>query len=127
MDSGRLPDDQSRSYCSGTGAGGFACGAVSTGAWGLRAIVACQVKDLRHNGLMADFDRITWNPMQLNGQPCIRGMRITVRRVVEAVSIYPDRGDLFRNYPELDPEDIRQALAFAAANLEDGAAEFSAA
>jgi uncharacterized protein (DUF433 family) len=76
---------------------------------------------------MAEFDRITWNPSQLNGQPCIRGMRLTVRRVVEAVTIYPDREDLFRNYPELEPEDVRQALAFAAANLEDSAAEFSAA
>ena len=76
---------------------------------------------------MQGFDRITWNPNQMNGQPCIRGMRLTVRRVVEAVSIYPDRNDLLRNYPELDPEDIRQALAFAAANLEDIAAEAPAA
>jgi uncharacterized protein (DUF433 family) len=69
------------------------------------------------------FDRITWNPQQMNGQPCIRGMRLTVRRVVEAVSLYPDRADLFRNYPELEPEDVRQALAFAAASVEDEAAE----
>lgn len=39
-----------------------------------------------------------------NGQPCIRGMRLTVRRVVEAISVYPDRSDLFRNYPELEEE-----------------------
>ena len=57
---------------------------------------------------MQRFDRITWNPNQLNGQPCIRGMRLTVRRVVEAVALYPDRADLFRNYPELQPEDIKQ-------------------
>jgi uncharacterized protein (DUF433 family) len=68
-----------------------------------------------------DFDRITWNPNQMNGQPCIRGMRLTVRRVVEAVSLYPDHADLFRNYPELEPEDVRQALAFAAASVEDEA------
>lgn len=72
---------------------------------------------------MSVYDRITWNPNQMNGQPCIRGMRLTVRRVVEAVAIYPDRADLFRNYPELEPEDIRQALAFAAASLEDSASE----
>lgn len=76
---------------------------------------------------MERFDRITWNPNQINGQPCIRGMRLTVRRVVEALSIYPNREDLFRNYPELEPEDVRQALAFAAANLEDSAAETPAA
>jgi uncharacterized protein (DUF433 family) len=54
-------------------------------------------------------------------------MRLTVRRVVEAVALYPDRDDLLRNYPELEPEDIRQALAFAAANLEDSAVESNAA
>ena len=76
---------------------------------------------------MQRFDRITWNPNQMNGQPCIRGMRLTVRRVIEAVALYPDRADLFRNYPELEPDDVQQALAFAAANLEDSADESNAA
>ena len=78
-------------------------------------------------GRMQSFDRITWNPNQMNGQPCIRGMRLTVRRVVEAIAVYPNRDDLFQNYPELEPEDVRQALAFAAANLEDTATESNAA
>ena len=76
---------------------------------------------------MGRFDRITWNPNQMNGQPCIRKLRLTVRRVVEAVALYPDRNDLFRNYPELQPEDVQQALTFAAANLEDSATETNAA
>ena len=76
---------------------------------------------------MQAFDRIAWNPNQMNGQPCIGGIRLTVRRVVEAVTLYPNRDDLFRNYPELEPEDLRQALAFAAANLEDTARETTAA
>ena len=76
---------------------------------------------------MRKFDRITWNPNQMNGQPCIRGLRLTVRRVIEAVATYPDREELFRNYPELEPEDLRQALAFAAANLEDRAVKIPAA
>jgi uncharacterized protein (DUF433 family) len=59
----------------------------------------------------------------MNGQPSIRGMRLTVRRVVEAVALYPNRDELFRNYPELEPDDVQQALTFAAANLEDGADE----
>jgi uncharacterized protein (DUF433 family) len=46
-------------------------------------------------------------------------MRLTVRRVVAAVAAYPDRAELFRNYPDLEEEDIRQALEFAAANLAD--------
>lgn len=76
---------------------------------------------------MERFARITWNPGQMNGQPCIRGMRLTVRRVVEAVALYPNREDLFRNYPELEPEDVQEALTFAAANLEDSAVEGDAA
>lgn len=76
---------------------------------------------------MPQFDRITWDPMQMNGQACIRHMRLTVRRVVEAVAVYTDRADLFRNYPELEEDDVRQALAYAAANLEDSADESTAA
>ncbi|MBA7547823.1 hypothetical protein ES705_40261 [subsurface metagenome] len=64
------------------------------------------------------FDRITTNPEVMNGQPCVRGLRLTVRRVVEAVALYPDWEDLQVEYPELEEEDIRQALAFAAINLD---------
>ncbi|MGM0540665.1 MAG: DUF433 domain-containing protein [Thermodesulfobacteriota bacterium] len=64
------------------------------------------------------FDRITIDPGLMNGQPCIRNMRLTVRRVVEAVALYPDWQDLRQEYPELENEDIRQALAFAATNLD---------
>ena len=64
------------------------------------------------------FDRITTNPEVMNGQPCVRGLRLTVRRVVEAVALYPDWEDLQAEYPELEKEDIRQALAFAARNLD---------
>jgi uncharacterized protein (DUF433 family) len=46
-------------------------------------------------------------------------MRLTVRRVVEAVARYPDRSELLAEYPELEDEDIRQALEFAASALED--------
>jgi uncharacterized protein (DUF433 family) len=62
------------------------------------------------------LDLITWNPNQMYGQPCIRGMRLTVRRVLEAIALYPNREDLFRNYPELEPEDITQTLAYTAAS-----------
>lgn len=68
---------------------------------------------------MARLDRITVNPAVMNGQPCVRGMRLTVRRVVEAVALYPDRRELMAEYPELEEEDIRQALEFAADNLDD--------
>ena len=64
----------------------------------------------------ANFDRITVNPEIMNGQPCIRAMRLTVRRVLEAVALYADRAELKAEYPELDDEDIVQALEFAAHN-----------
>lgn len=65
------------------------------------------------------FNRITFDPAQMNGQPCIRGMRLTVRRVLEALATYPDREELHGEYPELEDEDIRQALEFAASSLDD--------
>lgn len=68
---------------------------------------------------MQQFDRITSNPRRMNGEFCIRDLRLTVRRVLEACSLYPDRESLRREYPELEDEDIRQALAFAAASLDD--------
>lgn len=55
----------------------------------------------------------------MNGQPCIRGTRLTVRRVVEAAALYVDRAELKAEYPELTDEDIAQALEFAARNLDD--------
>ncbi len=64
------------------------------------------------------FDRITMDPGLMNGQPCIRNMRLTVRRVVEEVALYPDWQELQEEYPELEREDIRQALEFAATNLD---------
>lgn len=68
---------------------------------------------------MTGFDRITSDPALMNGQPCIRGMRLTVRRVLEALALYPDREKFRAEYPELEDEDVRQALAYAAANLDD--------
>jgi uncharacterized protein (DUF433 family) len=61
------------------------------------------------------FKRITCDPKRMNGQPCIRNLRLTVRRVVEAVALYPNCKDLKREYPELEEVDIREALAYAAA------------
>ncbi|MCP4348070.1 MAG: DUF433 domain-containing protein [Desulfobacterales bacterium] len=54
------------------------------------------------------------DPARMNGQPCIRDMRLTVRRVIELVATYSDREELFREYPELEDEDIRQALRYKA-------------
>ena len=60
------------------------------------------------------FDRITVEPEKCGGKPCIRGMRITVRRVLELLATYTDRATLFAEYPFLEPEDLQQALRYAA-------------
>ena len=73
------------------------------------------------------LDRITVNPKQMNGQPCIRGMRITVRRVLEALATYPSRDELKREYPEIEDEDIKQALEYAATYLDDRIVDSTAA
>ena len=50
-------------------------------------------------------------------------MRLTVRRVIEALATHPNREELRAEYPELEYEDIRQSLGFAAANLDDKVVE----
>lgn len=65
------------------------------------------------------FDRITTDPGILAGKPCIRGMRLSVQRVLEILADNPSWEEIREDYPELEPEDIRQALAFAAASLSD--------
>lgn len=68
---------------------------------------------------MSPFPRVTIDERILNGQPCIRGMRLSVRRVLQILAEYEDRKRLRQDYPELENEDIEQALAYAAARLED--------
>lgn len=65
------------------------------------------------------FDRITVEPGKCGGNPCIRGMRITVRRVLELLATYPDQSAIVADYPFLEPEDFQQVLHFAAAVVDD--------
>ena len=69
------------------------------------------------------FDRITIEPDKMSGQPCIRGLRLTVRRVLEALNSYPSREELRSDYPDLDDEDIRQAVAYAVAMIGEESVE----
>jgi len=64
------------------------------------------------------FDRIVSDPAILDGQPCIRGTRLTVHRVLLILAESEDRQAVRAGYPQLDDESIRQALAYAAANLD---------
>jgi uncharacterized protein (DUF433 family) len=69
------------------------------------------------------LDRITVEPGKCGGKPCIRGMRITVRRVLELLASCEDRAEIFRDYPFLEEEDLRQALTYAATAVDDGLRE----
>ena len=63
---------------------------------------------------MNTFDRITVKPAQMNGEPCIRGLRIPVATVVGLVGESRTQEQILADYPDLEPDDIRQALAYAA-------------
>ncbi|MDJ0632217.1 MAG: DUF433 domain-containing protein [Xenococcaceae cyanobacterium MO_188.B29] len=65
------------------------------------------------------LDRITSHPSKMNGQPCIRNLRLTVRRVIDLLATYPNREELYQEFPELEEEDIQQALIFASSYLDD--------
>lgn len=60
------------------------------------------------------FPRITVNPDQMGGVPCIRRLRIPVATVVKLVAAGVSEDQILHDYPDLEREDIREALAFAA-------------
>ena len=63
---------------------------------------------------MFGFDRITFDPNIMGGRACIRGMRITVALILNLVANGMTTEELIRAYPYLEPEDIQQALRYAA-------------
>jgi uncharacterized protein (DUF433 family) len=65
------------------------------------------------------YSRITVNPHQMAGVPCIRGLRIPVATVVAMVADGMTEPDILRAYPDLEWEDIREALRFAADALRE--------
>ena len=71
----------------------------------------------------APFDRITVEPGKCGGKPCIRGMRITVRRVLELLAAYTNRADLLKEYPFIEDADLQQVLGYAAASVNDEVVE----
>ena len=60
------------------------------------------------------FTRITIEPDKLGGMPCIRGLRIPVATIVGMVAEGMGKKEILEAYPDLEPEDIRQALLYAA-------------
>ena len=68
---------------------------------------------------MFGFDRITSDPNMLGGKACIRGMRISVSLIVNLVANGMTVEEIIDEYPDLELEDIRQALRYAAWTTED--------
>lgn len=68
---------------------------------------------------MTPLDRITRDPAVMGGKPCIRGMRVTVGMIVGMAAAGNSREDILRLYPYLQPEDIAQALGYAAWRVEE--------
>jgi uncharacterized protein (DUF433 family) len=63
---------------------------------------------------METLDRITFDPQIMGGRACIRGMRIPVSVIVGQVAYGATVDEILADYPDLEPEDIRQALGYAA-------------
>ncbi len=68
---------------------------------------------------MKTIDRITFNPEVMGGKPCIRGLRVTVGTIVGLVATGRTKDEILKLYPYLEPEDIDQALAYAAWRVEE--------
>lgn len=59
-----------------------------------------------------ELDRITVNPKVMAGQPCVRGMRITVSLVINLVANGMSNKEIIEEYPDLEDEDIKQCLYY---------------
>ncbi len=60
------------------------------------------------------FDRITFDPDIMGGRACIRGMRIPVSVIVGQIAHGATQDEILNDYPDLEREDVRQAIEYAA-------------
>jgi len=68
---------------------------------------------------MANLDRISVDARVMGGRPCIRGLRMPVSRILGMLAGGEDEQTILANHPDLEPDDIRQALAYAAKLTDD--------
>jgi uncharacterized protein (DUF433 family) len=61
-----------------------------------------------------EFTRITVNPKQMNGLPCIRGLRIPVAAILDMIASGMQEKEILDDFPDLEPEDIQEALRYTA-------------
>ncbi len=65
------------------------------------------------------YTRITVDPNQMGGVPCIRGLRIPVATIVGMLADGMSEQEILEAYPDLEPEDIREALRYAAEAVQE--------
>jgi uncharacterized protein (DUF433 family) len=71
--------------------------------------------DVTSEEAMSELQRITVSPDQCDGRPCIRGLRVRVKDVLDLLASGATRDEMLADYPYLEPEDITAALELAAA------------
>lgn len=76
---------------------------------------------------MSAFHRVTVDPAKMGGVPCIRGLRLPVATVVASLADGMSEAEVLTAYPDLEPEDIRQALRYAAEVLQERTLPLAAA
>ena len=69
---------------------------------------------------VTNFPRITVDPEQMRGVPCVRGLRIPVATVLRMLAAVMSEQQILADYPDLEPDDIRECLRFAAATAMEG-------
>jgi uncharacterized protein (DUF433 family) len=68
---------------------------------------------------MKTLKRITFDPAVMGGRPCIRGLRVTVGTIIGLLASGHSREEILKLYPYLEPEDIDEALTYAAWRVEE--------
>ena len=81
-----------------------------------RACIRPCLRYTRH--AMNELERITINPNQCGGRPCIRGMRIRVKDVLDMLAGGATQAEILVDFPDLQAEDIRACIAYAARYLD---------
>ena len=72
---------------------------------------------------MSQLHRVTFNPNQCGGRPCIRGMRIRVKDILDMLAAGATTTDILESYPDIEAEDIQASLEYAAAQVDHAVVE----
>jgi len=92
-------------------------GKLFNSVWAGAKFDSCQLhRNFMEKKIMLTLDRITSNPVIMNGKPCIRGKRITVWIVLNLLANGMSKAEILDDYPYLEQEDIEQCLQYAASS-----------